>query len=127
MNATEDTIKISLVLYGSLARFGNGRHVAKMDLSIQAGTWKNDLLAQLGVPQEERGYLFINAVLNDVPGLTTRGDRPLQDGDHMGVFSIHYMWPYQYRDGIPMSESLKNALSEKGAMHHSYKPPVNTN
>jgi hypothetical protein len=30
------------------------------------------------------------------------------------------MWPYQYRDGIKISEGLRKVLLENGSMHHSY-------
>jgi hypothetical protein len=78
-------------------------------------------LNHLGIPEEERGYLFINAVLCDVPGLVTSSTESLHDGDHVGIFSVDRIWPYQYRDGIRMSQSLREALRERGAMHHSYK------
>ncbi len=64
--------------------------------------------------------MFINAVLCDVPGLTTGGDQVLNTGDHVGIFSVDRIWPYQYRDGIVMSEALKKALEIHGPMHHSY-------
>jgi len=92
---------------------------------MEPGACKADLLAQLGVPAEERGYLFINAVLCDVPGLTTDGLDPLQDGDHVGIFSVNYMWPYQYRDGVKMSEELRKALQKHGAMHNIYRTSEN--
>jgi hypothetical protein len=114
------TINVNVALYGSLSRLGGGRHIAQFDFKLEPGSTKADLLARLGIPEEERGYLFINAVLHDVPGLTTDCLEPLKDGDHIGIFSITYMWPYQYRDGIKMSESLKKALSDHGPMHHSY-------
>lgn len=116
-------IKVDVALYGSLAKHGNGKHVAQFDMELEPGASKADLLAKLGVSNNEKGYVFINAILCDVPGLTTEFDRPLQDGDHLGIFSIGYMFPYQYRDGAPMSQNLKKALQEHGAMHHTYKNP----
>jgi hypothetical protein len=47
-------------------------------------------------------------------------DEPLRGGAHVGVFSTGYMWPYQYRDGIRMSDPLLEALREYGAMHNVY-------
>jgi hypothetical protein len=92
-----------------------------MEVELEAQACKSDLLAKLEIPEAERGYLFINAVLCDVPGLTTRDEGPLQDGDHIGIFSVDRIWPYQYRDGVRMSAGLTEALQERGAMHHSYK------
>jgi hypothetical protein len=114
------TIKIDVVLYGSLASLMGGRHIAQRTVELPSGATKGDLLAHLGVPPEDRGYLFINAVLYDMPGLETDGQDPLYEGDHVGIFSTMYMWPYQYRDGVRMSESLKKALRGGSAMHHTY-------
>jgi hypothetical protein len=114
-------MNINVTLYGTLARLAGGRYIAQKTFDMENGSCKDDLLAHLGVPPEERGYLFINAVLYDVPGLETDGQDPLHDGDHVGIFSITYIWPYQYRDGVRMSASLKKALQEHGAMHNIYK------
>lgn len=115
------SINVNVSLYGSLSRLGGGRHVAQMDVELKNGARVHDLLAQLAVPEQERGYLFINAVLCGVPGLPVGGEQRLQEGDHIGIFSVDRVWPYQYRDGVRMSESLKQALGEHGAMHHTYR------
>lgn len=114
-------IKVNVSLYGSLARFGSGRHVAQLDVELADGSGKADLLNQLGIPLKERGYLFINAKLCEVPGLSTGANELLKDNDHIGVFSVDRLYPYQYRDGLPMSEGLRETLRVHGAMHHSYK------
>jgi hypothetical protein len=119
------SIKVNVSLYGSIARFGNGRHVAQVDVSLEPGARVPQLLAQLHIPEAERGYLFINAMLCEVPGLATAPGEPLHDGDHVGIFSTDRLWPYQYRDGVRMSEDLKEALGSRGAMHHSYQAESN--
>jgi hypothetical protein len=113
-------IKVNVNLYGAIARFGNGLHVAQVNVELEPGSYKSNLLAKLGIPENERGYVFINAVLCDVPGLVTESDEPLKNGDHVGIFAVDRLWPYQYRDGIRMSEGLKKAMAQHGAMHHSY-------
>lgn len=113
-------ITVNISLYGSIARFGNGKHVAQIDVALKPGSCLSHLLAQLGIPAEERGYVFINSVLCDVPGLNTESDGPLKSGDHVGTFSVDRLWPNQYRDGVRMSEALKKAMEQHGAMHHSY-------
>lgn len=113
-------IKVNVSLYGSLARFGGGRYVSQVFVDLEPGSGKADLLSYLGIPENERGYLFINAVLCEVPGISTGANELLKDGDHIGIFSIDRMYPYQYRDGLPMSEGLKKKLQEHGAMHHTY-------
>lgn len=112
--------KVNVSLYGSLARFGGGRHVAQLDVELEQGAGKAELLKQLGIPENERGYLFINAMLCEVPGISTGANEMLKEGDHVGIFSVDRLYPYQYRDGLPISEGLKKAFQEHGAMHHSY-------
>jgi hypothetical protein len=114
-------IKVNVSLYGSLARFGGGRYVAQFDVELVDGAGKAELVCQLQIPEDERGYLFINAMLCEVPGVSTGANELLKDGDHVGIFSVDRLYPYQYRDGLPMSDGLKETLRERGAMHHSYK------
>jgi len=114
-------IKINVSLYGSLARFGGGYYVSQMDLELEQGAGKAELLHQLNIPENERGYLFINAMICEVPGMSTEANELLNDGDHIGIFSVDRLVPYQYRDGLPISDGLRKMLEEHGAMHHSYK------
>ena len=120
-------INVNVNLYGSLARLGGGKHVAQMCVALPEGASKDDLLAKLGIKAQERGYVFINALLCDVPGLDTPYENPLQADDHIGVFSIDRVWPYQYRDGVRTSATLTAALEARGAMHHSYQDDESSN
>jgi len=115
-----NTIHVNVSLYGSIAKYFGGTHVAMKVVEIPENACKADLLQKIGIPDNERGYLFINAVLCDVPGLNTGEGQLLHDGDHLGIFSIDRIWPYQYRDGVNMSPELVTALQKHGAMHHSY-------
>ncbi len=113
--------RINISLYGSLARFGGGRYVAQVDVDLEQGAGKLELLRHFNIPEDERGYLFINAVLCEVPEISTGANELLNDGDHVGIFPVDRLYPYQYRDGLPISEGLRKTLKEYGAMHHSYK------
>lgn len=113
-------IRVNVAIYGSLARRFGHLAVAQMDLAVEPGATKATLLSQLGINPEERGYLFINAVLHEVPGFFTRDSTPLDPGAHIGIFSVDYMWPYQYRDGVRMSDCLQAELARRGPMHHTY-------
>lgn len=113
--------KVNVTIYGKLAKLGGGKHIAIMDLEFPPTTNLGDLLTELEIPTEETSYIFLDAVLCDVPGLKIEHDEMLKDGSHIGIFSTGYMWPYQYRDGMPMSEPLTKAMQKYGAMHHSYK------
>lgn len=94
-------------------------------MDFEAGAVLGNLYEELKLPQNEKGYVFVNSVLCDAPGLNASETLMLQNGDHVGIFSANHMWPYQYRDGIRMSDALREVLQERGAMHHSYSdsPP----
>jgi hypothetical protein len=113
-------ITVELALYGPVARAAGGHHVAQRSIQVKAGSTLGELAAEAGIEKAETGYIFVNAVLCDVPGLNASHGLQLHDGDHIGVFSRVHMWPYQYRDGVRMTEALRKALQERGAMHHSY-------
>jgi hypothetical protein len=114
-------INVHVSLYGSLARFGGGRYVSQVNVELESNSGKLDLLKSLGISDNERGYLFINAVLCEVPGISTGANELLNNGDHIGIFSVDRLYPYQYRDGLPISDGLRKTLQEHGAIHHSYR------
>jgi hypothetical protein len=111
---------IDVALYGHIAKYGGGTHVAQLKVELPPEAGVGDLLEKLGVAAREKGYIFINAVLADMPGLDVARLEALHDGDHVGIFSISRMWPYQYRDGFPMTERLAEEVRQRGAQHHSY-------
>ncbi len=111
---------IDLALYGDIAPLGGGTHVAQMKVELPGDCVVGDLLDKLGLADGDKGYVFINAVLADAPGLNACRLEPLHDGDHVGVFSSKHMWPYQYRDGVRMTERLQAEMRVHGAMHHTY-------
>jgi hypothetical protein len=115
------TIQIDFTLYGDIAPKAGGTFVAQKEMELPIGTTIGDLLDLLEIADTDRGYLFVNSVLYDVPGLSASRKELLKDKDHVGIFSTRHMWPYQYRDGVRMSESLKATLAEVGAMHNSYQ------
>ena len=113
--------KINISLYGDIASLRGGTHISNLDLDLPEGATVDTLLQILGLDPQDRGYVFINAVLHDAPGLYASKETFLKEGDHIGIFSIRHMWPYQYRDGIRMSAALKAAMEEHGAMRNTYR------
>ena len=113
-------ITIDTTIYGSLARICGGKYIAQVQAELPGNAKVNDLLQHLDINPRDKSYLFINAVLCDMPGLNASSEEKLHDGDHVGIFSNGYMWPFQYRDGVHMSESLRTTLQKTGVMHHSY-------
>ena len=114
------TIEINLTLYGPLATFAGGKYIAQEAVTLNQDACVRDLMDHFKIPYNEKSYLFINAVLCDMPGLLASLGEKLHDGDRVGIFSRKHMWPYQYRDGIRMSESLLETLRKNGAMHNVY-------
>jgi len=113
-------IQVNLTLYGSLATFAGGKYIAQKKVTLKAGATIRDLLDHFSIPYKQKSYLFINAVLCDVPGLQASLDEPLDNEDRVGIFSLQHMWPYQYRDGIRMSGTLTETLRKRGAIHNTY-------
>ena len=116
-------ILVNISLYGPIAKYAGGKYIAILDLELDDTATIQDALKKIKLPLDEKGYLFINSTLCDMPGLNASINEPLKNGDHVGIFSTTHMWPYQYRDGIRMSETLKEATKEKGAMRNSYRTP----
>jgi hypothetical protein len=113
-------MNVNVSIYGPLAGLLGGKHIAQADMELDEGASIADLLECLKIDAGRRGYLFVNSVLCEVPGISTGRGETLRDGDHVGIFSREHMWPYQYRDGIKMSASLKELLKEHGPMRHAY-------
>ncbi|MCJ7625356.1 MAG: hypothetical protein MUO76_17805 [Anaerolineaceae bacterium] len=108
-------------LYGPIAKHAGGKYVATVNLIFEKQARISDLLAKLNIANDEKGYLFIDSVLCDAPGLNASLSNELKDQCHVGIFSTTHMWPYQYRDGVHMSDSLKEAMEGKGTYRHSYR------
>ena len=119
-NEQAPMLQTDLCLYGDIAPKAGGSFVAQKQLELPAGATVGDLLDHLGIADADRGYLFVNSVLCDMPGLSASRAEALRPHDHVGIFSIRHMWPYQYRDGVRMSERLKAVLAEVGAMRNVY-------
>lgn len=114
------SITVNVSLYGDVAKHAGGHHVAQADIILDGDPTIGDLQDKLAISAEEKGYIFKNAVLCDVPGLDAAREVSLCEGDHVGIFSIQHMWPYQYRDGVRMSAALAKAIDGRGAMHNIY-------
>lgn len=115
-------ITVRLTLYGDLATYAGGKYIAQKVVELQEGATVRDLMDRFEIPYDQKSYLFINNILSDMPGLNSSLDEILTDKARVGIFSLQHMYPYQYRDGLPMSESLKKILRERegGGMHNTY-------
>ena len=113
-----ERIKVEVHLYGSLARYGGDRATksyARIQVELTARSKMKDLLNFLGIPPSERGLTFVNHVLSNLPGLSADMDMELNDLDRIGMFSIKYVWPFQYRLGARTTPELEESLRQLGS------------
>ena len=115
-------MEIEVALYGDIAQALGGKHLAQARLTLPGGATMGDLLQQLGLAPERVGLVFINAVLHNLPGLQLFLEDRLQDGDHVGIFAVSYVWPYHYRGGAPMSPRLQAYVSTHEYLRHRPRP-----
>jgi len=121
-------IKIDVWLYGPLARYGGTAHdpgYAHLELEMAGGSRMRDLLAQLGISDDERGITFINGALAAMPGVPADHDVLLHDGDRVALFHPNSMWPFQYRLGAGTTPQLQQVLQkrEDRGVRHAYSQP----
>jgi len=119
-------ITVDTWLYGELARYGGQADkgsYANLQVCLPEGSTVSDLLAHLNMPTEARGITFINGQLSAMPGLQPDLGHVLSDHDRAAFFDPRSMWPFQYRQGIPMIGEMSNAMqaSKDSGLHHTYK------
>ena len=116
------SINVTLTLYGPLAKYAGGKYIAQKNVELEANATVRGLMDSFEIPYDQKSYLFINNILSDMPGLNASLDEILTDNARVGIFSLQHIYPYQYRDGLPMSESLTKILAERedGAVHNIY-------
>lgn len=120
-----DTIRVEVWLYGPLARYAGDQSqgsYAELHLDMTEGSTMQDLLADLGLPLEEKGITFINGSLAALPGLDSDRNVVLQDGDRVGISHRKSMWPFQYRFGASQTSDLQGTFRERKdrGIHHAY-------
>jgi hypothetical protein len=120
------TIALDLWLYGTLAKYGGPAQqggFANVPIRMEEQSTMGDVLAALDMPSEARGVTFINGRLSAMPGLQPDLDHILCDGDRIAFFDLRSMWPFQYRQGVPMIGEMAEAMQaqKNGGLHHTYK------
>ena len=104
---------INLTFYGELSQRFGGKYLATKEVLLPEEAKVRDLYAELGLTVEDVSYLFINATLTDALCLGVALEDDLQDGDHLGIFSKNYVWPYPYTDESVFSDRLRKAFAER--------------
>lgn len=120
------SVRLDVWLYGPLARYGGAEDrgaYAHLNLAVPEGTTIEDLLKHLGIPEDERGIVFVSGTLAAFAGLDAGLDGVLKDGDRVGIFHSRTMWPFQYRFGAAMTPQLAEAMRrrEDGGIRHAYR------
>ncbi len=113
-----ERIKVEVHLYGTLARYGGDRankSYARLQVGLTARSKMKDLLNFLGIPPSKRGLTFVNHVLANLPGLSADIDMELNNLDRIGMFSVKYVWPFQYRLGARTTPELEESLRQRGS------------
>jgi len=118
-------ITVDVWLYGTLVCYGGEaeqRSFANLQIQLPEESTMADLLARLGVRDEERGITFINGQLSAMPGLQPDLGHILHDGDRVGLFDLKSMWPFQYRHGAMLTDAMARAMdAEKDhGLRHTY-------
>lgn len=116
---------IDVWLYGNLAKYGGDSSCifANVKLTVTDEITIRELLDILNMPTEERGFTFINGKLSAMPGLQPDFDSRLKDGDRVAFFHLRSMWPFQYRQGIAMTDEMSTSITERAdkGITHSIK------
>jgi hypothetical protein len=118
-------ITLDLYLYGALSHYvkSDTPGCANLKMPLPENSTIGDLLLKLKIPTLERGITFINGNLSALPGIQQDLGHVLHDQDRVAFFDLKSMWPFQYRQGVQMTDELSEKLSvdpEKG-IHHSYE------
>ncbi len=132
-----DRMTVEVWLYGPISRYGKEideelvqdrrveRSYAELHLRLPEGSTVAHLLDLLRLPPEEKGITFINGKLAAMPGVDTDRDVELHDDDRLGISHRRSMWPFQYRFGASLDETLKDSFRQRKdrGIHHAYTKP----
>jgi hypothetical protein len=119
-------ILVDVWLYGNLAAYAGEASqgsYANLKVHLVQPATLGDLLTYLQMPTEKRGITFINGELSAMPNLQPDLPHGLQDGDRVAFFDLGSMWPFQYRNGVPMLSELAGVMTSRPdqAVRHSYQ------
>ena len=117
-------MRVHISVYGKLSRQLGAKHIATREVDLKEDAKVRDVYEMFQISPEEISYVFINAVLADMPGYHAALEEELHEGDHVGIFSLGYVWPYQYRDEAMMTERLLAALDGRVPLHHDTRHAV---
>ncbi len=107
--------RITVILYGPLAEYfepGN-RIGAERTMNVPREMTIEQLLAQIGIPNEARSYTLLNGDLTSMPGLYVDLDIVIPDEGRIAFFHEKSMWPCQYRMDAQYSEKLTKAMEQR--------------
>lgn len=112
-------------LYGELRKFSdtpNKIGYGQMLLDVPEGYRMRDLLERLNMPSSARGITFVNGNLSALPGFQPDLEHVFADNDRVAMFDLRSMWPFQYRNGAAMTDSMRQAVQDhpEQLLHHEH-------
>ena len=72
-------MEVQVKLFATLRKYAPAGSPAKQDLELADGSTIRQALEQLGVPEPQIAFVFVNSKRQKL-------DQPLADGDELGVF-----------------------------------------
>ena len=72
-------MKIHVKLFATLRKYLPGQSKQQLDLELSDGSTVSQVLQQLGVPESEVAFVFVNSKQHKL-------DQPLSPGDELGIF-----------------------------------------
>jgi len=72
-------MKVQVKLFAMLRKYAPDASIHKYGLELAQGTTIRQVLEQLGVPEPEVAFVFVNSKRQKL-------DEPLTDGDELGIF-----------------------------------------
>ena len=72
-------MKVNVRLFATLRKYLPGQSNQQLPLELSEGTTIRQVLEQLGVPEPQVAFVFVNSKRQKL-------DEPLSDGDELGIF-----------------------------------------
>ena len=72
-------MKVQVKVFATLRKYAPAESVQKDGLELAEGATIRQVLQQLGVPEPEVAFVFVNSKRHKL-------DEPLSDGDELGIF-----------------------------------------
>jgi hypothetical protein len=108
-----DAMIVHVRLYGELSCYGNSKlhtdNYSDRNVKLSSGSTLKDLLDDLLMCTNERGFTFINEKMSAMPGVQTDLETILQNGDQILFFPLK-MLPTQLHFDFRMTDKMTRTV-----------------